>query len=141
MKYTPISEEEFERLEREAAASRIVEPAIVSVNYLPPGKIAMSLRNGSSVVFFAAKVKGLEEASDADLADVRAAEEGTVLEFPSLDQHYQLTALLEIIFQLPTARAMGSKGGSSRSQSKTAASRANGTKGGRPRKVREPAQT
>ena len=56
-------------------------------------------------------------------------EDTGALDEASIERRRQVDELLSI------ARAMGRKGGSARTETKAAASRANGAKGGRPRKT------
>jgi hypothetical protein len=80
--------------------------------------------------------EGLEGASIEDLALIEISPSGLGLHWPRLDADLFVPALLEGVFgsQAWMAREMGARGGRARSAAKSQAARANGLKGGRPRK-------
>jgi hypothetical protein len=87
------------------------------------------------LVFPASLMEGLAGALPEDLADIEITPAGLGLHWPKLDADVYIPALLNGIFgsRRWMAAQLGAAGGRVRSKSKSAASRANGRKGGRPR--------
>ena len=79
----------------------------------------------------------MENASDTDLGTIEITASGMGLYFPAVDVDILVAPLLAGVLGPRSfmARRLGKEGGSSRSESKAAAARANGARGGRPRKV------
>jgi hypothetical protein len=119
-------------LERGKAA-RATEPRAASARYdRKRRRIVVDLVNGSTFAFPAALVQGLETATDDQLADVQILGSGYGLHWESLDVDFSVPGLLAGIFG--TRAYMARKAGQTLSPAKAAAARANGAKGGRPRK-------
>ena len=101
------------------------------------GRIILDLTNGCSYAFPADLVEDLHEAAPADLAKVEVDGAGFNLHWPRLDVDLYVPLLVAGIFG--TRRWMSGElarlAGRSRSPAKAAAARANGRKGGRPRKA------
>ena len=97
-------------------------------------RILVEFSNGAALMVPARALQGLEHASDAELGDVELVGE-TGLHWESLDVDFTIAGVMRGIFG--TAKFMDGqrRGGASRSEAKVAASRANGAKGGRPRKI------
>lgn len=92
------------------------------------------LSNGASLTVPVALVPALKSASDQALADVTVGPAGVGLRWHRLDADLSVEYLATLAFGAGVLlRAAGAAGGSSRSQAKAAAARANGLKGGRPR--------
>jgi hypothetical protein len=100
-------------------------------------RIVLSLDNGAELAFPPELAEGLDKASATDLAKIEISPTGLGLHWPNLDADLWLPALLNGVFGSPRwmAGIMGRKGGRSRTDAKVAAARANGMRGGRPRKV------
>ena len=80
-------------------------------------------------------VPGLQRASASKLASVVVSPAGDALSWPSLDMDVYVPGLVERTFGSRLfAAATGRRGGRTRSKAQTAAAKANGAKGGRPRK-------
>ena len=129
---------EYETAVKRAQVRMKNEPHATAVRYDKRLRMVMvELHTGLTVAFRAATVQGLESASVADLSAVELDPDGFGLHFPTLDADVWLPGLLAGQFgsQQWMAAQMGRKGGKARSRAKTAASRANGSKGGRPRKA------
>ena len=99
-------------------------------------RVIIRLTTGVEIGFPPRSAQGLENATSADLDAIDITELGLGVRFPRLDADLYIPALLEGVLGSKTfmARALGEAGGKSRSEAKIAASRANGRRGGRPRK-------
>ena len=100
------------------------------------GRVVVELENGCAYVFPPALVEDLHDAATVDLAMIEVDGLGLNLHWPRLDVDLSVPALVGGIFG--TRRWMASQfariGGSATSPAKARAARANGAKGGRPRK-------
>ncbi|NKN39796.1 DUF2442 domain-containing protein [Agrobacterium sp. a22-2] len=129
-----VSDAELIEAKQRWQAERAERPAPVSVDYDPvSGRITVEFTNGAAFMVPARALEGLEEASDAQLAEVELLGE-TGLHWESLDIDYTISGLMSGVFGTRAFMEAQRRGGQSRSPAKIAASRANGTKGGRPRK-------
>ena len=109
------------------------EPRAQSVRFDRQRRVfVVDLTNGATFAFPAHLAQGLEAASDDQLADVEILGEGYGLHWEQLDVDFTVPGLLSGIFG--TASHMARRAGQATSASKAAAARANGAKGGRPRK-------
>ena len=83
-------------------------------------------------------IPALSTASDAQLESVKVTPSGEAVVWSELGVGLSATELLQTVFALKAAfAAHQSKAGRARTQAKSAASRVNGAKGGRPRKPLE----
>jgi hypothetical protein len=100
-------------------------------------RIVVELSTGAEVAFAPRDAQGLEAATPEDLAEIAIDPPGFGLHFPRLDADLYLPALLEGLLgsKVWAASRMGQAGGKARTPAKQAASRANGRRGGRPRRV------
>jgi hypothetical protein len=97
--------------------------------------MVVEMMNGCTFMFPPELAQGLAGASPNLLAEVKVMPQGFALGWDTLDVHLSLAGLMSGIFGNKTWMAeLGRKGGSRTSEAKAAASRANGQKGGRPRK-------
>lgn len=98
-------------------------------------KIVVALDTGIDIAFRPEDAQGLAGASPEDLAAVTVSRLG--LHWDRLDADLSIAGILA--GRLGSARwmasLMGSKGGRARSPAKAAAARANGQKGGRPKRA------
>ena len=116
-------------------------PLAVNVR-LRRGKIVVSLNTGAEVSFPPSLAQGLRGASRAALQDVVIEARGLGLHWPQLDADLYVPALTRGVLGNPQWMAtIGRTGGLSRSDAKTRAARANGAKGGRPRKGKQAHRT
>jgi len=81
------------------------------------------------------RLRSLKTLGAEQLADLRLSDGGRVLLWPSSGVSIDVEGLLEAVTGTQTLKTAQRKGGSARSPVKTNASRANGAKGGRPRKI------
>ena len=110
------------------------EPRATSARYdRKSGRVVVELTNGSTFAFPARLAQGLKDATDDDLAKVEILGEGYGLHWEKLDADFTVPGLLAGIFG--TKRYMAQLAGRATSPAKAAAARANGAKGGRPKKA------
>ena len=136
-----------ERIERDLArrfplarargrATSLRGPRATAVRYAA-GKIVVALDSGVELRFPPALAQGLADASPRELSEVVIEAGGLSLHWPKLDADFYVPALAQ--GALGTRQWMsriGRTGGRSRSVAKARAARANGAKGGRPKKPR-----
>ena len=101
------------------------------------GRVVIDLMNGCTYIFPAKLVEDLAAANDADLEEVEVTGLGFNLYWPALEADLYVPALVSGLFGTKTwmTRELARRAGQAKSPAKTAAVRANGLKGGRPRKV------
>jgi hypothetical protein len=98
-------------------------------------RIVIDLANGSSFSFPPHLAQGLTNARAAELADIEISPSGIGLHWPQLDADLTVEGLLAGLFgNRSWMRQHAAKAGSVKSVAKTQAAKANGAKGGRPRK-------
>ena len=114
-----------------AAASS--EPRAASARYdRRLDRIIVELTNGCTFAFPPRLAQGLEQATEGELAEVEVLGKGYGLHWETLDVDFTVPGLLAGIFG--TRAYMARHAGRATSPAKAAAARANGAKGGRPRK-------
>ena len=96
-------------------------------------RIIVDLTNGATFAFPPRLVQGLEEGTVEQLAEVEVLAAGFGLHWETLDVDYTVPGLVNGVFG--TAKWMAARAGRTSSPAKAAAARANGAKGGRPRKT------
>jgi hypothetical protein len=129
-----ISDADLEAAERRGRAYLASVPLATSARYDPKRRrVVLELNNGSMFAFPTEAVEFLQGASHADLADIEVWGEGYALRWDKLDVDFTVPGLLAGIFG--TKRYMAQLAGRAKSPAKAAAARANGAKGGRPRKT------
>lgn len=140
LKYHIPSDEELALIERESRERDEVEPRVQSFRFdASSGRMTLEMRGGASVSFDPRTVRGLEAASDEELAGLELIGEGELLHWDAIDVHMTTVALLQIVFKMRDLFASARRGGASRSPAKAEAARVNGQKGGRPRKLSQAA--
>lgn len=129
-----LTDEEYEAATRRGEEERASSPLPASVRYDPTsGRIIVEFTNGAAFMVPARALQDLADASDDDLAEVELAGE-TALHWERLDVDFTIKGLMAGIFGTAKFMEAQRRGGQSRSPAKIAAARANGAKGGRPRK-------
>jgi hypothetical protein len=100
------------------------------------GHVVVKLNTGLELAFPAELAEGLQGADDDALGDIQIAPSGLGLHWPKLDADLYVPALMQGVFgsRRWMARELGARGGHARSSAKVDAARANGRKGGRPKK-------
>ena len=120
-------------LERGGGA-RTSEPRAAEAGYdRGSGRVVVELTNGCVFAFPARLAQGLEAATDEQLAAVELIGRGYGLHWEALDVDLSVPGLLAGLFG--TRTHMARLAGQATSPAKAAAARANGAKGGRPRKA------
>jgi hypothetical protein len=114
------------------------EPRASSAHYdRKSGRIVIDLVNGCTYAFPAQLVQDLQGATHDDLADIEVDGLGFDLHWPALDVDLYVPALVAGIFGTRDwmTKELARRAGQAKSPAKTVAARANGSKGGRPRKA------
>lgn len=113
------------------------EPRAATARYdRKTGRVTVDLVNGCTYMFPVHLVQDLSDAGHDDLAGVEVDGMGFNLHWPALDADLYVPALVAGVFGTRDwmSKAMARQAGRTTSPAKAAAARANGTKGGRPRK-------
>jgi len=121
----------------EAGAKAVTnEPRAKAARYSPTRRqVIVELTNGCSFIFPADKAQGLVGASNKDLSAVKILGKGVGLHWEKLDADLSIPSLVLGIFGSHAwMRELARRGGAASSPAKSAAARANGAKGGRPKK-------
>jgi hypothetical protein len=120
-------------LERGRIAAE-TEPRAAAARYdRKSGRVIIDLTNGATFAFPVRLAERLADASPDDLAEIEISGRGFGLHWAKLDIDYSVPGLVAGVFG--TARWMAARAGRASSPAKAAAARANGAKGGRPRKA------
>ncbi len=104
----------------------------VIISFLPVSdQIQLRLRNSTELKIPVKSIVNLRGIARADLERLRLSKVGDAIELPEQDLHISVAGLVRraVIGEDPYAKA-----GGSRSKAKAAAARANGKKGGRPKR-------
>ncbi len=132
-----LSEEEFAAAKARGEA-RMRGPRAESAHYdAGRNRVIVRLTTGVELGFAPRDVEGLQHASADDLKAIEVQGFGLGIHFPRLDADLYVPALLEGVLGSKRwmATQLGAAGGRVRSAAKAAASRANGKRGGRPRRA------
>lgn len=132
------TEAEFEAAEARGRKMLETEPRAMSARYdRKTGRVVVDLVNGCTFAFPAQFVQDLQGASHDDLVNVVVDGLGFDLHWPALDADLYVPSLVAGIFGTREwmAKELARRAGQAKSPAKAAAARANGLKGGRPRKV------
>jgi hypothetical protein len=132
-----ITEQELEQAEKRMTSVRETGHAVSARYDRRRSRVVVALNTGLELAFPTQLAEGLAGASPENLADIEISPAGLGLHWPRLDADLYVPALLQGIFGSKSwmARQLGTEGGKARTVAKVAASRANGRKGGRPKKV------
>ena len=114
--------------------AQLSEPRAVKAHYSKARRrIVVDLNNGCTFAFPPDMAQGLQDATPEQLAQVQILGRGYGLHWEDLDADLSVPGLLAGIFG--TKAFMARQAGKAKSPAKAAAARANGMKGGRPRKA------
>jgi hypothetical protein len=129
-----LTEEQIEAANERGRIFRETHPHAKAVRYdAKADRVIVELINGATFAFPPGLVEGLDEASAAEIGEVEVIGAGYGLHWESLDLDYTVPGLMNGVSG--TAKWMAAKAGRTSSPAKAAAARANGAKGGRPRKA------
>jgi Protein of unknown function (DUF2442) len=132
------SNDRIEKANRRARELQANTPRVVSARYdLKTSRIVIHLSSKLIVSFAPEDAQGLESARPSQLKEIEISPSGFGLYFPAVNADIYVPSLLEGFLGSKSwmASRLGQIGGQATSKAKTAASRANGRLGGRPRKV------
>lgn len=128
-----VTDEELQRARERGEELWATEPRASAARYdRKSGRVVIDLTNGSTFMFPARLAQGLTDASDDDLAQITLMGEGYALHWETINEGFTVPGLLAGLFG--TRKYMAQLAGRAKSPAKAAAARANGAKGGRPRK-------
>ena len=132
-----ITEQELEQAEKRMTSVRETGHAVSARYDRRRSRVVVALNTGVEIAFPTGLAEGLAGASHENLADIEISPAGLGLHWPRLDADLYVPALLQGVFGSKTwmARQLGAEGGRARTVAKVAASRRNGSKGGRPKKA------
>ena len=134
------SDAEFDKqfkLAKHAGLAALNEPRAKSAKYSRARRqVVVELTNGCTFMFPVDMAQGLVGASDTELSDVEVLGSGFGLHWEKLDADLSIPSLVVGLFGSQAwMRGLARRGGASTSANKAAAARANGGKGGRPRRT------
>jgi hypothetical protein len=129
-----LSDEDYEAAAERGRIAEATEPRAKAAKFdRKSRRIVVDLTNGSTFAFPISLVQYLQDATDGQLAEVEVLGQGYGLHWESLDVDFTVPGLMSGIFG--TSKYMAQLAGRATSPRKAAAARANGKKGGRPRKA------
>ncbi len=113
--------------------ARLHEPRAAAARYdRRSGRVIVELANGCTFAFPPKLAQGLEAATEEQLSQVEILGAGSGLHWEALDADLSIPGLLAGLFG--TKAYLAQQAGRATSPAKAAAARANGAKGGRPRR-------
>ena len=128
-----LTQAAIEAAEARGCESLKAEPRAATVRYdARLDRVVVELTNGCTFAFPPRLAQGLETATADQLSEVEVLGLGYGLHWEGLDVDLSLPGLMAGLFG--TRRFMAARAGRATSPAKAAAARANGAKGGRPRK-------
>ena len=133
-----LTDAEFEAAEARGRKILETEPRALSARYdRRSDRVVIDLVNGCTYAFPVQFVQDLQGANHDDLAKIEVDGLGLNLHWPALDVDLYVPALVGGIFGTRDwmAKELARRAGQVKSPAKAAAARANGSKGGRPRKA------
>lgn len=132
-----ITKEEHAEAERRMDELRRAGYAVAARYDAGRDRVVVTLHTGVEVAFPPALEQELAGAAADDLAEIEITPSGLGLHWPRIDGNVYVPALMQGVFgnRRWMAALMGAAGGRTKSPAKAAAARANGRKGGRPRKA------
>ena len=128
-----LTDAEINAAQERGRIAHQTEPRAASARYdRKNGRVIVDLTNGCTFAFPPRMAQGLEAATDDELASVEILGAGYGLHWEALNADLSVPGLLAGLFG--TKAYMARRAGQATSPAKSAAARANGAKGGRPRK-------
>ncbi|HYW13177.1 MAG TPA: DUF2442 domain-containing protein [Longimicrobium sp.] len=130
---------QFEAAREADRIADLTEPRASDAFYdVRTGRIVVELKMGSAFAFPPALYPELQDRTPQELARVEVSPSGEGLHWDEIDVHIETAGVLVAIMGPAMFRAFASVGGRATSERKAAAARANGARGGRPRKQPSP---
>lgn len=131
-----ITEQEFQAATRRGEELRRKGYAIRAEYDSHLNKLIVDLDTGVTIMVPVHLIEELSDATADNLREIKISPAGTALHWPRLDADVYVPSLMQGIYGSKRwmAAQLGSAGGRATSPAKAAAARANGAKGGRPRK-------
>jgi hypothetical protein len=131
-----ISEQEFQAATRRGEEVRRKGYAVRADYDSRQNRLVVDLNTGVTIMVPVHLIEELSDANADDLGEIEISPAGTALHWPRLDADVYVPGLMQGIYGTKRwmAAQLGAAGGSATSPAKSAAARANGAKGGRPRK-------
>jgi hypothetical protein len=133
-----IDDEDIRRAEKAMRERMAAGPRAVAARYdRKRAQVIVALDNGLELAFPPELAEGLDDARPSELGEIEISASGLGLYWPKLDADLYLPGLLNGVFGSPRwmASRMGRLGGSARTKAKATAARANGRRGGRPKRA------
>jgi hypothetical protein len=133
-----FSEADFDKAESAGRALLETSPRAIAARYdAERRRVELELANGCSYAFPVAMVQDLLNADEAKLIDLEIDGRGFNLHWPQLDVDLYVPSLVGGIFGTRAwmMKTLARIAGEAKSPAKSAAARANGAKGGRPKKT------
>lgn len=130
------TEQQMEAASAAMEAKRAAGHAMTARYDAPSGRLVVSLHNGVELAVPVRLVEELANADPSDLTEIEISPAGLGLHWPALDADVYVPGLMAgaLGSRAWMARELGAGGGRASTPAKAAAARANGAKGGRPRK-------
>jgi Protein of unknown function (DUF2442) len=129
-----LTDAQIEAANERGRIARETEPRAVSARYdAKARRIVVELTNGATFAFPPELAQRLCDARPEELAEIEVSPGGYGLHWPRIDEDFSVPGLMNGVFG--TAKWMAARAGRTSSPAKAAAARANGRKGGRPRKM------
>ena len=137
VKIPPTTEDEIRRAIEAGQRRRASERRAASVRYdAERDAIEIELTDGAGVRLPRAMVEEFSHVPPADLTELRVSPAGYGIKLDAHDINISVHGLIgALATAADMAGSLGKLGGASRSEAKRTSARANGAKGGRPRKV------
>ncbi len=131
-----ITDEQMAAAEASMEAKRAAGHATAARYDAAAERLIVSIHNGVELAIPVRLIQELAGADPADLAEIEITPAGLGLHWPRLDADVYVPGLLGGVFGTRKwmAQLLGAEGGRTSTPAKAAAARANGAKGGRPRR-------
>lgn len=129
-----VTDDELDAADQRGRDIMASVPLATSARYdASSSRLVIELKNGSTFMVPVVLIEGLAHASDAERTEIELWGDGYALRWETLDLDFTVPGLLSGIFG--TRKYMASLAGRATSPAKAEAARANGAKGGRPRRT------
>jgi protein involved in temperature-dependent protein secretion len=131
-----ISEQEFQAATLRGEELRRKGYAVRADYDSRQNRLVVDLSTGVTIMVPVHLIEALSHATADDLGDIELSPTGIALHWPRIDADVYVPGLMQGIYGTKRwmAAQLGAVGGSATSPAKAAAARANGAKGGRPKK-------